>query len=112
MSQGGGVFRACHEKGCDAQIVWAVMAGGKRMPLNADVDPAGNVAVYRDATGTLVGRVLHKDETPEAYERLHLPHFATCEPYIARQAAGKAERDAKRAREAEQATRASQGTLL
>jgi hypothetical protein len=70
-------------RACGERIVFAVVGNKQgrppsRMPLNPDPDPAGNVAVYKEATGALVGRVLGKDKQPLGYERLMMPHFATC----------------------------------
>ena len=44
------------------------------MPVNADPDPAGNVAVGPNGTG----RVLAEDQQPVPAEVLYMPHFATC----------------------------------
>ena len=44
------------------------------MPVNADPDPAGNVAVGPNGTG----RVLARDQKPTAAEVLWMPHAATC----------------------------------
>ena len=71
----------CRE--CRQPILFATVTNKEgrppsRMPLDPDPDPAGNVAVYRDETRRLVGRVLGKDARPAGYERLFMPHFATC----------------------------------
>lgn len=63
---------------CAEPIVFAITAAGRRQPLNPDPDPAGNVAVLRDATGTLRARVPSPDLPLMGYERLHMPHAATC----------------------------------
>lgn len=68
---------------CHAPIIFAVVhnqAGHKpaRMPLNAEPDPAGNVACFRDVTGTLQGRVLSRGQHPAAHETRYMTHFATC----------------------------------
>ena len=72
----------CRE--CGKPVVFARVSNkaGKppgRMPLNPDPDPAGNVAVYRDVAGALVARVVGKGGPCLGYERLMMPHFATCE---------------------------------
>lgn len=70
---------------CQAPLVWAVTlasetgAGGKRMPLDAEPNPAGNVAVRQTGPRSLVARVLGNDETADVFaERVYMPHFATC----------------------------------
>lgn len=70
---------------CGARIVWArTMAGpngpgGKMMPLDAEPDPRGNVAVHPSVTGQLQARVLaHDDALDELAEERAMPHFATC----------------------------------
>lgn len=72
----------CRAKVCGAEIVFARTAMGKSMPLDiaryADDDELANVALFRDAGGNMVARVLRKGEQPEPYERRAMPHFATC----------------------------------
>lgn len=69
----------CGAEGCGAPIWFAITTAGHRsMPLNARSDPAGNVAVYQDDTGTWLARVLGKNGKPDTFETLFLPHFATC----------------------------------
>ena len=71
-------------RACSKPVVFATV-GNKEgllpssMPLNPDPDPDGNVAVYRDAAGRLVGRVVGKGGGHLGYERLMMPHFATCD---------------------------------
>lgn len=81
----------CRE--CGRPIVFARVSNktGRppgRMPLNPDPDPDGNVAVYRDAAGALVARVVGKGGPCLGYERLMMPHFATCEKRAAPSPAG------------------------
>ena len=73
---------ACRK--CGKAIVFAVVDNkeGKppsRMPLDPVPTADGNVAVNRDVTGRLIGHVLSKGEEPLGYQRLFMPHFATCE---------------------------------
>lgn len=70
-------------RACGKPIIFAVVGNKEarrpsRMPLDPQPDPEGNVAVYRDASRRLTGRVLGKDDAPLGYERLMMPHFATC----------------------------------
>ena len=65
---------------CQAPIIFAVVHNNagrklKHMPLNADPDPAGNVAVR---PGTMTGYVLRKGQKAVPPEVTYLPHFATC----------------------------------
>lgn len=74
-------MRTCRE--CGKPVLFAIVSNrqGKppsRMPLDPRPDPAGNVACYRDGTGAMVGRVLGKGEEKTGYERMWMPHFATC----------------------------------
>lgn len=68
---------------CGHLIVWARhVAGGhgrsRSMPLNPYPDPAGNVAVFNPSHTQLTARVLTKGEHPQTFEKLAMPHFATC----------------------------------
>lgn len=72
----------CGRAGCGAPIRWAVTEAGKGMPLDAaDYDAAderANVAIMRDAAGTLRARVITAKRPLMGYERRAMPHFATC----------------------------------
>jgi hypothetical protein len=65
---------------CGAQIVWTITAANRtRMAVNADPDPTGNQAVYRDDLGRLRSRGLTRERpTPEHAEWQAMPHVATC----------------------------------
>ncbi|MFF2774832.1 hypothetical protein ACFVU3_07975 [Streptomyces sp. NPDC058052] len=64
---------------CGTPIRWAVTAANRRQAVNADPDPAGNVAVYADGTGRLRVRVLTTERpTLEHAEWQAMPHAATC----------------------------------
>lgn len=66
---------------CHAPIEWAITLLGKRMPLDAGepADPErANVARWIDGDGVIRARALARGERPAAYERLAMPHFATC----------------------------------
>lgn len=66
-------------RGCNAAILFVRTVNGKALPVDFEPDPAGNVAVYRDANGIFVGRTLSKDDpTPSTFERSMMPHMATC----------------------------------
>jgi hypothetical protein len=72
--------------GCDARIRWAITVNGKRQAINADPDDKGNLAVYRDGTGTLKARVLTLERPQlEGAEWRAMPHVATgCRPQARR----------------------------
>lgn len=63
---------------CPARIVFARTDAGKSMPLDLVPDVAGNVAVHVDGSGRVRARVVSTDLPVQPFERLHLPHFATC----------------------------------
>lgn len=63
---------------CGADVFWAITPAGKRMPVDPNPVPDGNVAIYRDHLGALRARVLRAGEQPSAYERRGVAHFATC----------------------------------
>lgn len=65
-------------RSCPARVAFAVTEKGARMPLDLEPDPAGNVAVYVDGSGTARARVVTAAEPLATYEQLHLPHFASC----------------------------------
>lgn len=61
---------------CRAQIVWVELPSGRRMPVDADPSPAGQIRL----DGTF-GVVLDTDQTIAARlagEPLFISHFATC----------------------------------
>lgn len=63
---------------CGSPVLWTVTEAGKRLLVDAEPHPEGNAAVYRDGTGTHRSR-RPSDELPlMGWERLHMPHVATC----------------------------------
>jgi hypothetical protein len=74
------LVREC--RSCGAEIIWARTLSGRQMPVDAEPQPGGTVAlenrqgftravVYTDAMSVkLLG--------PEARQRLRNSHFATC----------------------------------
>lgn len=65
---------------CPALICWALTtANGRRQPVDAEPNPAGNLAVSRGADNVLYVRALTKDHPePTAAEWRAMPHHATC----------------------------------
>ena len=67
------VCMACHR-----EVVWTVTDAGKRLAVDPAPDAAGNTAVYRDATGTYRSRRPSEELPIAAWEKLYVPHVATC----------------------------------
>ncbi|EYT83991.1 hypothetical protein CF54_04140 [Streptomyces sp. Tu 6176] len=68
-----------HCRSCYGRIRWAITVNGKRQAINADTDPAGNLAAHTDHTGTLKARALTAERpTLEHAEWQAMPHAATC----------------------------------
>lgn len=65
---------------CGAPIRWTVTEGRKRLAVDAAPNPAGNTAVSRDGRGTWLSRRPTAELPLAPYEKLHMPHVATCEP--------------------------------
>jgi hypothetical protein len=63
---------------CGQPVLRAITAAGRRQLLNPEPDPAGNVAASRDGTYTWRARVPNAEMTILSYERLYMPHAATC----------------------------------
>ncbi|MEV6124412.1 hypothetical protein AB0M23_28545 [Streptomyces sp. NPDC052077] len=64
---------------CGRPIRWAITARARRQAVDAAPDPAGNLAVHKDGTGTLKVRVLSPERpTLEHAEWQAMPHAATC----------------------------------
>jgi hypothetical protein len=68
-------------RSCGAGIVWAVTAKGKRMPVDAEPHPDGNVTTVPNGAGrgTLLALVHPPGQQPlDADEPRYRSHFATC----------------------------------
>ena len=64
---------------CLERIRWAITVNARKQAVNADPDEDGNLAVYKDGTGTLRVRVLTKERPSlEGTEWQAMPHAATC----------------------------------
>lgn len=65
--------------GCGAPILWALSSNGKRMPIDPDPHPDGNVEVeFLGAEGP-VARVLKRGQLPWPGDKpLYRTHFASC----------------------------------
>lgn len=68
-------------RSCKAEVIWADTASGRRMPVDATPNPAGNVVlVDQGVQSPPLALVVHTEqqqaEAPP--ESLHTSHFATC----------------------------------
>lgn len=71
----------CRSLGCEAPIIWAVTSRGKRMPVDAEPSPDGNVELAGPpaAPHVLPHATVYGQRPLDAAERtLRLPHHATC----------------------------------
>jgi hypothetical protein len=72
------VVSAC--RSCGAEIWWAETVMGRRMPVDADPVPDGNVVVVREGVGQAppVVEVGHPATLMPADRPRYQSHFATC----------------------------------
>lgn len=69
----------CNRVGCGQPIIFGFNPKTRnRIPLNPRPDPAGNQACRVDVHGSLLARVPTDEDRIEPFERLYMPHFATC----------------------------------
>lgn len=66
-------------KKCGAEILWAETKRGKRMPVDAEPTPGGNVELH-EFRGELLAHVHNARSIAAARQRaeLHTSHFQTC----------------------------------
>lgn len=62
-------------RGCGAPIIWAVTPNGKRIPINPEPHPTGNIEL--DTTHRPTRATVHS-QGPLGVDTLYLAHFATC----------------------------------
>ncbi|MEV3980780.1 hypothetical protein [Nonomuraea sp. NPDC049758] len=63
---------------------WTTTMAGARLLVDAEPHLDGNTAVWTEATGTVRSRRITADLPARPWERVMMPHVATCEP-VARQ---------------------------
>jgi hypothetical protein len=68
---------------CQKTVLWAKTERGKWMALDPEPDPKGNQAAWKDSDGTWKTRQIGKDNPPWGFEKVHMPHVATCKPEAA-----------------------------
>lgn len=71
---------------CGEPVLAAITEAGRRQLLNPEPDQRGNTAVRRDSTGTYRARVPNEELPIWPWERIHMPHPATCDRRLARPA--------------------------
>lgn len=59
-------------RSCGAEIRWARTSAGKRMPLDAEPNPNGNVELTNGVA------VVHAQPPAFVDGEIFMPHFATC----------------------------------
>ncbi len=66
-------------RSCPAQIIWAVTAKGKYMPVDAEPNPDGNVELLPPAPGMRAPQaIVHGQPQMMTEGAIHMPHHATC----------------------------------
>jgi hypothetical protein len=63
-------------RSCGAPILWAVTPGGRRIPLDADPDDAGNIALDTSSLKAVAVFVADADGTDTRPR--YRSHFASC----------------------------------
>lgn len=63
---------------CRRPVLWTTTEAGKRLAVDPEPDPAGNAAVWRDGTGAVRSRRPSAELPLNGWERLYMPHVATC----------------------------------
>ncbi len=65
---------------CHKPVRATTAESGKRFLVDPVPDPAGNTAVSRDAGGVLRSRRISAERPAAPWERVMMPHAATCKP--------------------------------
>jgi hypothetical protein len=71
---------------CGDEVLVAITAAGRRQLLNPEPDEKGNTAAYQTGVGGWRARVPNADLPLLPYERIFMPHPATCDRRLARPA--------------------------
>lgn len=64
-------------RSCGAPVIWTVTERGKRMPVDADPDPQGNIRLEQSTGDAPLTAVYTREWTAGA--ELYVSHFATCD---------------------------------
>jgi hypothetical protein len=79
---------------CGAEIRWTITTAGRKLAVDAKPHPLGNVACHRDHMGTWRSRVPNAELPLANFEKLFMPHAATCtSPPPAKKPRARAARD-------------------
>jgi hypothetical protein len=65
---------------CNETVRWTTSEAGKTFLVDPSPHPDGNTAVMRDAGGVLRSRRISKNSPALPWERVMMPHAATCKP--------------------------------
>lgn len=65
---------------CGHPVRWTITQAGKRLAIDPEPTEEGNTAVYRDGTGTWRSRRPNEELPAQPWERICMPHVATCTP--------------------------------
>ena len=65
---------------CRAQVRITTAESGKAFLVDPAPDPSGNTALHRDARGVLRSRRVSEERPAAPWERVMMPHAATCKP--------------------------------
>ncbi len=63
---------------CRRPVLWTTTEAGKRLAVDPEPNPAGNAAVWRDGTSAVRSRRPSVELPLNGWERLYMPHVATC----------------------------------
>lgn len=75
-------------RACRAEVLITTTEAGKHLLIDPDPDPAyGNTAVHRDHLGVLRSRRITEERPALPWERVCVPHAATCRGPTAKQIA-------------------------
>ena len=68
----------CRSASCGASIYWVITADGKRMPIDANPDPAGGFVVTLKDDGSLHAEAFMGLLPEHAGRKRYTSHFASC----------------------------------
>ncbi|WP_062214715.1 hypothetical protein [Streptomyces sp. NBRC 109706] len=93
---------------CLAPVAVTTTEAGRMLLIDPTPDPQyGNTAVHRDATGRLRSRRITAERPAMPWERVCVPHAATCAANQPQRPGGRADTHAEQPRPAPQARRRS-----